>query len=71
MTHKFNYFINERRLKKIKTIKMGKDEWLLAIKSIEKSIEYSPFRLFSKAIKTIKTVKRILKVDLETHLVIE
>lgn len=50
---------------------MGKDEWILAIKSIEKSIEYSPFRLFSKAIKTIKTIKRILKVDLETHLVIE
>ena len=54
-SHKFNYFINERRLKKIKTIKMGKDGWILAIKSIKKTFEQCSFRLFNKAIKTLKT----------------
>lgn len=50
---------------------MGKDGWILAIKSIKKAFAKCPFRLFNKAVKTVKTAERILKVDLKAHIALE
>jgi hypothetical protein len=50
---------------------MGKDGWILAIKSIKKAFQKCPFRLFNKAVKTVKAAECILKVDLTANLALE